>query len=171
MATWDDVEKLTWDQMEHFTWDEVERLTKDQVDRFINEIWPVIASLSPADRAAFQSGLLDGSLPPALLADGVTDYSPAQGAALKLWPKQEPLTRDQLLGWIAILLSIVQILQTEFKDEPAPVQAPPSIVQEVHIHMPEYTEIPPHLRPLIPRQDVPEAPVTPVEKAPQKPTG
>lgn len=51
MVTWDDMGDLTWDQMENLTWDEVDHLTKEQIARFTNEVWPVLAALSPLDRA------------------------------------------------------------------------------------------------------------------------
>lgn len=146
MATWGDMENLTWGQMEHFTWGDLEQLTKDQIMHFTNEIWPVLAALSPSDRAVFRAELFEGLLPPALLAEGDTDYTPAQGAALRLWTNQ-PMTRAELATWFQVFLALIAIMQGQFKDEPAPVQPPPPAV--VYVEIQNCPETPEHLRPLL----------------------
>lgn len=167
MATWGDMEDLTWDQMEHFTWDDLEQLTKDQIARFTKEIWPVLAALGPSDRAAFRAGLFEGLLPPALVADGDTDYTPAQNAALSLWTKQ-PLTRAELATWLQVFLAVIAILQAQFKDEPAPVQPPPPAV--VYVEIQNCPETPEHLRPLLEeRNDPADTPPRSQERPTTKP--
>lgn len=157
MVTHGEMENFTWDELGLFTHDELERLTFEQMRRYIEEFWPVLAALSLADRAEFQVSLKGQKLPPALLATSETKYTPAEEAALKLWTRA-PMTRGELVGWLALLASVVQIMQAQFKEEPVPPSPPPAI--ELHLELPE------GVRPLPP---VPEAPDSPVRLLPNSP--
>lgn len=157
MATWGDMEKLTWEQLEGFTWGGLERLTAEQIQRYIDDVWPVLAALSPADRQTFRSKLLSNAFPPALVADGETPYSPVDNAALSLWTRQ-PLTRSEVAAWLAIILAAVQIMQTHFKEDAVPVQPPPAVEF--------YVELPEGVRPL---PQTPTSPESPIELLPNHP--
>lgn len=171
MATWGDLEKMTHEQMANFTHGELERLTKEQIQRFIDEVWPVLVSLAPTEREAFRRGLLDQTLPPALLADRGTDYTPTQAAALKIWATQ-PMTRAEVATWLQVILALIAIMQTQLKDDPAP-EPPPAVV--VQIEMPEhYHELPEHYRQLPKETDPLEtsiAPEPPVISPADRPAG
>ncbi len=157
MVTWGEMENFTWDELGLFTHDELEHLSLEQIRRHVEEFWPVLAKLSPADRAAFHAGLLDQTLPPALLAAGDTEYTPVQKAALKLWGRA-PLSRSEFVAWLSLMVSVVQTMQTQFKDEPVPPSPPPAI--ELHLELPE------GVRPL---PQTPEAPESPVRLLPNNP--
>lgn len=141
MATWDDVGKLSWDQLGEFTWDEVGRLTTEQVERFANELWPLVTSLDQAGRAALKAGLLDGSLPPALLASGDVEYTPAEEAVLSAWTRFAPKDSGELAAWVAILLALLTLLSGLGDDEPPPIPPPSTVI---------IVEIPEPIRPLQP---------------------
>jgi len=149
MATWDDVGKLSWDQLGEFTWDEVARLTTEQVERFANELWPLVASLDHSGRAALKAGLLDGSLPPALLAAGDVEYTPAEAAALSAWTRFAPKDSGDLAAWVAVLLALLTLLSGLGDDEPPSTPPPSSVI---------IVEIPEPIRPLQPGE--PRAPET-----------
>src|SRR3712207_4126634 len=51
------------------TFGAVERLTWHQVADFRARAWTTVADLTPADRVELRAGLIDGSLPPGLVAD------------------------------------------------------------------------------------------------------
>lgn len=162
MVTWGEMENFTWDELELFTHDDLERLTFGQIRQYVEEFWPVLAELSPADRAAFRAGVLNQTLPPALLAAGDTEYTPAQKAALKFWT-DPPMTRGEFAAWAAVMLSVVQIMQSQFKEDPVPPSPPPAI--ELHLELPD------GVRPLPQSPTGPESPVhllpnNPVETGP-----
>lgn len=132
MATWDEIRGMTWEQVGAFTWGDVARLTVEQIEQFTREAWPLLSPLSPAARRELALGLLDGSFPPPLLASAETKNTESQVAALSLWTRYAPRDSAELAAWVAILLSLLQILGPR---ESAPAEPPPVTV--VILELPE----------------------------------
>lgn len=168
MATWDDMERLTHEQAEVFTWGELERLTGEQIDTFASQVWPLLKTLSATDRQALKVGLLDGSLPPGLVADSETRYTPAEAAALSLYSTYKPKTPADMAAYLAVVVALISIIQTHFKDD-APRQPPPATV--IIVELPE----PPRPSLMAPQtgpaktNGKPPAPIAPPAKAPRSP--
>lgn len=156
MATWDELRQLTWEQLKVFNWGEVARLTADQIGQFTEEIWPVLASMSPEAREDMLRGLLEGALPPALLASAETEYTESQVAALSLWTRYAPHDSATLAAWVAVLLALLQILGPR---EPAPTQPPDTTVVII--------QLPVEVRPL--EGTVPGSPEAPPGPGPAQP--
>lgn len=128
MATWDDLEGLTWDQLEAFSYDEIERLTIEDIERYLADAWPVLTTLSPKERAELKSGILEGSLPPPLLASADNDdLTKVQAAALKLWTDFQSREKQNVPSWIAVVLAALSLLN-DVTDDKAPPPPPPPVV-------------------------------------------
>ncbi len=64
-------------------------------------------------------------MPPGLVASGDPVYSRAQAAALALYTTFRSQTPADMAAYLAVLVALQSVLQTQFKDEPAPATPPP----------------------------------------------
>jgi hypothetical protein len=136
MATWNDLEGVTWQQINGMTWGQLERLSSNQIESYINDVWPVLFSLDARERAALVEGFLDGSLPPALVADSESRYSKIQQVALALWTTYKPSDASSMAAYLAVLVALASIIHSHYHDEP-PAQAPPEIHIIIENHLPD----------------------------------
>lgn len=100
-----------------------------------DELWPLVSALDFRDRVALREGAL--RISELLNASSKEVEAPPKVVPLAVWPK-EPLTRQELIAWLALLVSLLDYIQGNYKDEPIPVQPPVEIVVE----LPEYLRQP-----------------------------
>lgn len=150
MATWADIEGLRWADLNRLTW--------GQIETWSSEVWELLRSLEPAERTALLEGLKDGSLPPALLAAGESQYDRVESAALSLFTRYAPKDAGQMAAYLAVLVSLLTVL-TNHGSDPAPPTPPPAPVIVV--------ELPPHCRPTGPPPpgDTSEPPESPTRQS------
>lgn len=138
MATWADVEGLKWGDLERLTW--------RQIEEWSSEVWSVLRSLDGVERKRLLDGLRDGSLPPALVADGESRYDRVEATALSLYTRFAPQDASQMAAYLVVLISLLTLLVNSTPSDPAPDTPPPPHVIVV--------QLPPDCRP----QDSPPSP-------------
>ncbi|HVF05239.1 MAG TPA: hypothetical protein VNA20_10385 [Frankiaceae bacterium] len=150
MATWADMEGLRWADLDRLTWRQIETWSSD--------VWELLRSLEPAERTALLEGIKDGSLPPALLAAGGSQYDRVESAALSLFTRYAPKDASQMAAYLAVLVSLLTVLTNQGSD-PAPPMPPPAQVIVV--------ELPPQCRPTEqpPSGDMPKPPEPPTTQS------
>lgn len=121
---------MTWDQLSDLRWGELERLTSAQVAAYVDRVWPRLATLEPTERRSLVEGFLDGSLPPALVADGQSRYSKVQQTALALWTTFKPQTEQGMAAYLGVIVATVAIIASQCDDDPPPTPTP-----DIHIHI------------------------------------
>lgn len=124
MTTWDDVEQLTWAQLEGLTWDQIETLTGHQVDQYARELWPLVRSLNPEERAQLVTGFIDSTLP--VLTAGGARPPRLYEVALQVWELLKPRDRQESLAMVALLVAVIGVAHDFDSDVPPP---------EIHIHI------------------------------------
>lgn len=139
MATWNELGDTSWGQLEGFTWDDLERLTAEQIQRFSGELWPVLSDLKQAERDELEKGLLEGTLPPPLLASEDVHYSRAQSVALRIWTTLLPADRAESIAYVGVAIALLSLLH----DIGTPDEHPPATVIIIQ-------EIPEPQRPILP---------------------
>lgn len=103
-----------------------------------DELWPLVAALDFNDREALLAGAR--KISELLYARG-EEYAPQKDAPLAVWPK-EPLSRQELIAWLALLVTLLDYIQGNYKDEPVPVQPPVEIVVELPEYLKQPTGVP-----------------------------
>jgi len=130
----------------------IERLKWDQVADFSGRAWDVVTELTPTERAELRAGLIDGSLPTGLVADGEPRYSRVQGAALALWTTYKPEKSSDVAAWAAVLIALLTYLDKE--PAPAPTPPPPTVI---------VVQLPEEYRPTEELPGLPTQPAPPAE--------
>ena len=130
VATWADIEGLRWADLERLTW--------EQVETWSSEVWELLRSLDPAERTALLDGIKDGSLPPALVAAGESQYDRVQAAALSLFTRYAPKDASQMAAYLAVLVSLLTVLTNQGSDPQPATPPPPQVI---------IVELPPESRP------------------------
>jgi hypothetical protein len=119
---------------------EMEQLTKvygpaDSIDaglaeRTVSRVWPLLQELTAEQRDRLRAGILDGTLPPALVASADFEgYDKVDGAALSLWTRYIPETSADLAAWAAVIIAMLTYMQGAGTPPSTPPPAQVIVVQ------------------------------------------
>ncbi len=131
--TWGDLAKsgLTWGELagSGLTWGDLMKLDLDEVREFVGVARPAVRSLSPSELRDLGAGLRDGSLGPDAVQDAPPEAAGARSVAQMIWEKVGPKTRGDVVAYLALLVSIVQVLQGAAPQDAPPVEVHVEVVQ------------------------------------------